>query len=144
MQLTFDLSPKRPRVNLQPHEFSQVIHGLISNACYAVLEKKKLVKGYVPEIRIQTSESRGEVRIQVRDNGKGIPQKEREKLFNPFFTTKPTSKGTGLGLYMSKEAVEYHKGRITLESQEGEYTEVTIILPAAKATEEVGVKKLAS
>ncbi|GAB2784753.1 hypothetical protein GCM10027275_31300 [Rhabdobacter roseus] len=144
VQLSFDLAARLPRVRLQPYEFSQVLHGLINNACYAVLEKSKLTKEYLPEIRIKTAEIRGEVRIQVWDNGKGIPQKEREKLFNPFFTTKPTSKGTGLGLYMSKEAVEFHKGRISLDSKEGEYTEVTIVLPAVKASEETVIKKVAT
>ncbi|WP_215238674.1 sensor histidine kinase [Dyadobacter helix] len=117
------------KVNLLPYEFSQVITNLISNACYTVLEKKKLIKDFVPEIKIGTEMVDGGIKITVRDNGKGIPLKETEQLFNPFFTTKPTSKGTGLGLFMSKDIIEYHKGRMTANSKENEYTEIEIFLP---------------
>ena len=67
--------------------------------------------------------------VRIRDNGKGIPQREAAKLFSPFFTTKPTSKGTGLGLFMAKDIVETHKGKIAIDSQEGEFTLITITLP---------------
>ena len=76
-----------------------------------------------------TETIKNKVVIRFRDNGKGIPKKEMEQMFSPFFTTKPTSKGTGLGLYMSKDIVELHRGLIEIESKEGEYAEVIIMLP---------------
>jgi signal transduction histidine kinase len=130
VKLTFSLETEPVRVSLLPYEFAQVLTNLISNACYAVVEKAKLNKAFEPEIKISTRRQEGGVCIFVRDNGKGIPQKETEQLFNPFFTTKPTSKGTGLGLYMSKDIIEYHKGRMSVTSKEGEFTEIEIFLPA--------------
>jgi signal transduction histidine kinase/ligand-binding sensor domain-containing protein len=129
VQLTFDLSQVSVRVSLLPYEFSEVIHNLINNACYAVLEKEKLVKNYVPEVSVKSSRAKDGVVIKFRDNGKGIPQKEIEQIFSPFFTTKPTSKGTGLGLYMSKDIVEYHRGKMSISSKDGEFTEIEIFLP---------------
>ena len=129
VKLDMDLDPEPVKVSLLPYEFSQVLTNLISNACYTVLEKCKLAKDFEPEVKIITSRTDKLVRITVRDNGKGIPPKEIEQLFNPFFTTKPTSKGTGLGLYMSKDIIEYHKGRMSVNSREGEFTEINIILP---------------
>ena len=129
VKLTLDLDPVPLKVSLLPYEFSQVITNLISNACYTVMEKNKLTKDFEPEVTIRTTQADSWVRIVVRDNGKGIPQKEIEQLFNPFFTTKPTSKGTGLGLYMSKDIIEYHKGRMSVNSLDGQFTEIDISLP---------------
>ncbi|KAA0993075.1 sensor histidine kinase [Dyadobacter aurulentus] len=132
VKLSFALDTEPVRVSLLPYEFAQVLHNLISNACYAVAEKAKLAKHLEPEIKITTRAAGDGVSIFLRDNGKGIPQKETEQLFNPFFTTKPTSKGTGLGLYMSKDIIEYHKGSMSVISREGEFTEVEIFLPIVK------------
>ncbi|MBE9461786.1 ATP-binding protein [Dyadobacter subterraneus] len=129
LHLDFDLYKVPVKVSLLPYEFSEVLQNLISNACYAVIEKSKIEKDYVPEVSIKTTKTRDGIRIQFRDNGKGIPQKEIEQIFSPFFTTKPTSKGTGLGLYMSKDIVEYHKGEMSINSKSGEYTIVEILLP---------------
>jgi signal transduction histidine kinase len=76
--------------------------------------------------------SKNEIILKIRDNGKGIPPRDLERLFNPFFTTKPTSEGTGLGLFMCKDIVEIHNGKIHIHSQEGQFTEVVITLPAIK------------
>jgi signal transduction histidine kinase len=125
--ITLDTMPVK--VSLLPFEFAQVITNLVSNACYALFERTKTDKVFAPEIIITTATVDGTICIRLRDNGMGIPKKETEQLFNPFFTTKPTSKGTGLGLYMSKDIIEYHKGRMSVSSKEGEFTEVEIILP---------------
>ena len=132
VQLTFELYPISVKVSLLPYEFSEVIHNLISNACYAVIEKEKLVKNYIPEVLVKTSRTKDGIIIRFRDNGKGIPQKEIEQIFSPFFTTKPTSKGTGLGLYMSKDIVEYHRGKMSINSKDGEFTEIEIFFPVVK------------
>jgi len=129
IKLTLELDPDPVKVSLLPFEFSQVLTNLISNACYTVMEKSKLTREFEPEVKIISLPSDYGVRIIVRDNGRGIPAKETEQLFNPFFTTKPTSKGTGLGLYMSKDIIEYHKGRMSINSKEGEFTEINIFLP---------------
>ncbi|MCE6990062.1 ATP-binding protein [Dyadobacter sp. CY323] len=132
VKLSFALDPTPIKVSLLPFEFAQVLTNLISNACYAVIEKTKIDKVFEPEITVSTGRSEGGISIYIRDNGKGIPVKETEQLFNPFFTTKPTSKGTGLGLYMSKDIIEYHKGRMSVKSKEGDFTEVEIYLPTVK------------
>ena len=130
VKLSLELDPEPLKVSLLPYEFSQVITNLISNACYTVMEKNKLAKeNFVPEVIISSTQTDSWVRIVVRDNGRGIPAKEIEQLFNPFFTTKPTSKGTGLGLYMSKDIIEYHKGRMSVNSLDGQFTEIDISLP---------------
>jgi len=92
-------------------------------------EKIKKVKDFKPEIRISTDYSTDEVKIIIRDNGNGIPELEQKKLFSPFFTTKPTSKGTGLGLYMNMDIIKSHKGTIEVDSKEGEYTAFIIKIP---------------
>lgn len=129
VKLTLELDSEAAKVSLLPYEFSQVLVNLISNACYTVIEKTRLVKDFEPEVKVISNLCDFGVRVAVRDNGRGIPVKETEQLFNPFFTTKPTSKGTGLGLYMSKDIIEFHKGRISADSKEGEFTQINIFLP---------------
>jgi signal transduction histidine kinase len=132
VQLNFQLYPIAVKVSLLPFEFSEVIQNLISNACYAVIEKAKITKDYVPEVSVKTLRQKDAIQIQFLDNGKGIPPKEIEQIFSPFFTTKPTSKGTGLGLYMSKDIVEYHKGKMSIHSKDGEFTMIEILLPIVR------------
>ncbi|MCF2494633.1 sensor histidine kinase [Dyadobacter chenhuakuii] len=129
VKLDLALNGNPVKVSVLPYEFAQVITNLISNACYALLEKARIDKTFEPQIIISSKLVESGVCITVRDNGKGIPAKEQEQLFNPFFTTKPTSKGTGLGLYMSKDIIEYHKGRMSVNSLEGVFTEIEIFLP---------------
>ncbi|MBU1821989.1 MAG: ATP-binding protein, partial [Bacteroidetes bacterium] len=111
---------------------SSVISNIINNAIYSMNEKKKATKkpGYKPRLTITTEADGKNVFIRFRDNGKGIPKQEMKQMFSPFFTTKPTSKGTGLGLYMSRDIIELHRGEIDIKSEEGEYVEITIRLPA--------------
>lgn len=114
-----------------PQDISRVFLNIINNACYSVHEKKKERKdGYSPVLSTKTHDMGDKVKIVIRDNGKGIPKEIQDKIFNPFFTTKPTGKGTGLGLSLSFDiVVQVHKGELQLCSEEGEFAEFTIILP---------------
>ena len=107
---------------------------LISNAFYAVDEKKKQQpEGYDPTVTVTTKKlmvsGKELVAISVSDNGNGIPQKIIDKIFQPFFTTKPTGQGTGLGLSLSYDIVKAHGGELKVETKEGEGTEFVIQLP---------------
>jgi len=102
---------------------------LLSNAFYSVIEKSKLTKGFKPEINVTTKFTDATCEIVMRDNGKGIPQTEVKNLFSPFYTTKLTSKGSGLGLYVTQDMIKTHKGNISVTSIEGYYTDFTITIP---------------
>ncbi|RAJ93164.1 signal transduction histidine kinase [Larkinella arboricola] len=130
VNLVLKLDPQPVRTRLLPYEFGQVVQHIVSNSYYTLFEKSKTVSGFMPEVQIATELENSHVRLRFRDNGKGIPSSELARLFSPFFTTKPTSKGTGLGLFMTKDIVELHKGKIEINSKEGEYTEIVMVLPA--------------
>jgi two-component system NtrC family sensor kinase len=118
------------KVNIIPQDIGRVVLNLINNAFYAVDEKKKLnPNGYQPTVSVSTSKNNGKVEISVKDNGNGIPQKVLDKIFQPFFTTKPTGQGTGLGLSLSYDIVKAHGGELKVETKEGEGSEFKIILP---------------
>jgi signal transduction histidine kinase len=109
---------------------------LINNAFYAVGEKQRQnLPGYEPTVAVSTKrslspgEGRGEVLISIKDNGNGIPQKILDKVFQPFFTTKPTGQGTGLGLSLAYDIVKAHGGEIKVQTKEGEGSEFVILLP---------------
>jgi two-component system NtrC family sensor kinase len=105
---------------------------LINNAFYAVTEKRKAnVNGYEPKVLISTKKLGDRVEIKVRDNGSGIPKKVLDKIFQPFFTTKPTGQGTGLGLSLSYDIVKAHGGELKVGSKENTGTEFIIHLPVA-------------
>jgi signal transduction histidine kinase/ligand-binding sensor domain-containing protein len=118
-------------INIIPQDIGRVILNLITNAFYAVTEKKQqLSVGYEPTVSVNTKRSNGKVEIIVADNGNGIPQKVIDKIFQPFFTTKPSGQGTGLGLSMSYEIVtKGHGGELKVETKEGEGSVFTIVLP---------------
>ncbi|RTL57585.1 MAG: tetratricopeptide repeat protein [Sphingobacteriales bacterium] len=120
------------KVNLIPQEIGRVILNLINNAFYAVSEKAKSLtpdtKGYEPTVTISTKKENDKVLIKVADNGSGIPKKVLEKIFQPFFTTKPTGQGTGLGLSLSYDIIKAHGGKIRVETKEGEGTVFIISL----------------
>ena len=123
-------------INIIPQDIGRVILNLITNAFYATSEKKKESEiDYEPTVTVSTSrslslgEGRGEVKISVKDNGPGIPQKILNKIFQPFFTTKPTGQGTGLGLSLSYDIVKAHGGELKVETKEGEGSEFIIQLP---------------
>ena len=117
-------------VNVISQDIGRVVLNLITNAFYVVAEKKKQQQeGYEPTVSVSTKRMGDSVEIRVKDNGNGIPQKILDKIFQPFFTTKPTGQGTGLGLSLSYDIVKAHGGEIKVETKENEGTEFSIILP---------------
>lgn len=118
-------------INIISHDIGSVILNLINNAFYSVQQKKsKLSMDYLADVTIRTRKSENQVRITVYDNGMGIPDHIKEKVFQPFFTTKPTGTGTGLGLSLSYDIiVKGHGGSLEIETEEGKFTEFTIVLP---------------
>jgi two-component system, NtrC family, sensor kinase len=118
-------------INIIPQDIGRVILNLITNAFYAVTEKKQQQPaGYEPTVSVRTKMIDNKVLISVTDNGNGIPKSVLDKIYQPFFTTKPTGQGTGLGLSMSYEIVtKGHGGALKVETREGEGAEFTIILP---------------
>jgi signal transduction histidine kinase len=119
------------KMNIIPQEIGRVLLNIISNAFYAVNEKRKMkANGYEPAINIVTNRSGNQVCIAVSDNGNGIPKNISDKIFQPFFTTKPTGSGTGLGLSLAYDIIKAHGGEITVATKEGEGSEFVIRLPA--------------
>ena len=118
-------------IKIVSQDIGRVILNLITNAFYAVMEKKKLQPtGYEPTVTVRTKKLDNKIIVEVKDNGTGIPQKAIDKIFQPFFTTKPTGLGTGLGLSLSYDIVtKGHGGELKVETKEGEYTAFSVILP---------------
>lgn len=117
-------------VNVIPQELGRVILNLINNALYSVDEKKKSgIEHYDPTVLVTTKKVGKSILISVSDNGNGISKMNFDKLFLPFFTTKPIGKGTGLGLSMSYDIIKAHGGELRCESEEGVSTVFTVILP---------------
>jgi signal transduction histidine kinase len=117
------------RISIVPQDIGRVILNLINNAFYAVdLKKKQIGMNYEPTVSVSTKKINEKVEIKVSDNGSGIPQKVLDKIFQPFFTTKPTGQGTGLGLSLSYDIVKAHGGEIKVETKEGERTVFSVIL----------------
>ena len=128
MKTDFDASLEK--INIIPQDIGRVILNLINNAFYAVDEKKKSgIAGYEPTVSVTTKKINDKVEIKVSDNGNGIPQKVLDKIFQPFFTTKPTGQGTGLGLSLSYDIIKAHGGEIKVEPKENEGSEFVILLP---------------
>jgi len=124
-----DFDPDIGKIDVIPQDIGRVILNLITNAFYAVTDKKKQSQnGYEPTVSVTTKKDGNLVMISVRDNGNGIPQKVLDKIFQPFFTTKPSGQGTGLGLSMSYDIVKVHGGELKVETKEGEGTEFIIQL----------------
>ena len=124
-------------INIIPQDIGRVVLNLINNAFYAVHEREKLIANshqliafpYEPTVSVSTKKVGDKVLISVRDNGPGIPQKILDKIFQPFFTTKPTGQGTGLGLSLSYDIVKAHGGELKVETKEGEGSIFIIQLP---------------
>ena len=126
-----DLDPDMGDVDVIPQDLGRVFLNMVGNACYATDEKRKAgeADGYEPTISLKTRRGEENIEIRIRDNGNGMPPHVVEKIFNPFFTTKPTGEGTGLGLAMSSDIVREHGGHIQVETEPGEFTEMIIELP---------------
>lgn len=129
---------KLEQVEVVPQEIGRVLLNFYNNAFYAVQEKAKLVPagvevgaaGYLPTVKVSTQKVGEQVKIRVQDNGTGMPESVKSKIFQPFFTTKPTGQGTGLGLSLSYDIVTRgHGGKMQVESEDGEGTEFAFILP---------------
>ena len=130
--LKTDFDPSIGKVDVMPQDIGRVILNLINNAFYAVDERKKASNGqvYEPTVSVATKRINENLEITVSDNGKGIPKKVIDKIFQPFFTTKPTGQGTGLGLSLSYDIVKAHGGDLKVETKEGKGSEFAILLPA--------------
>jgi GAF domain-containing protein len=130
-----DLDPAAGMIDLYPQEITRVFLNLISNGFYATAKRKAAGgDGFEPTLRATTKDLGNEVEIRIRDNGTGIPLDVKEKMFNPFFTTKPAGEGTGLGLSMSHDiVVKQHGGRIDVDTMPGAFTEFIITLPRMAA-----------
>ena len=132
LEKSFD--PAAGEVDLFPQEITRALLNLISNGFYAATKRKAEANGgdYEPTLAATTKNLGDSVEIRIRDNGTGIPTDVREKLFNPFFTTKPAGEGTGLGLSISHDIiVKQHAGSIEVDTQPGSFTEFRIVLPRA-------------
>src|ERR1019366_2890207 len=117
-------------INIIPQDIGRVLLNLYNNSFYAVTEKaKQQPKDYEPTVSVSSKKMGDKVVLTVKDNGNGIPQKVIDKIFQPFFTTKPTGQGTGLGLSLSYDIIKAHGGEIKVNTIEGEFTEFVIQLP---------------
>jgi signal transduction histidine kinase len=125
------LDPTVPKVLIIPQDFGRVLLNLFNNGFYAVQQKSRMgIEGYKPLVEVSTELLEKEIVIKVRDNGTGIPDSVRNKIFQPFFTTKPTGQGTGLGLSLAFDIItKGHGGTLEVNSTEGEGTEFVITIP---------------
>jgi signal transduction histidine kinase len=125
-----DFDTNLPKIAVVSQDIGRVILNLITNAFYAVNErKKKGEEGYKPTVSVLTRAVAGKTEITVKDNGAGIPDDIKNKIFQPFFTTKPTGEGTGLGLSLSYDIVKAHGGELNVKTKDGEGTEFIMVLP---------------
>ena len=135
-----NLDATLPKVNIVPHDIGRVILNIINNAFYAVNEKSAFAKassdeGYEPRVIVTSTVMDGKVEVRIKDNGNGISGPIKEKVFQPFFTTKPAGQGTGLGLSLAYDIiVKAHGGELKVESDEGDGCELIILLPLTKSS----------
>ncbi len=136
LDLQQDLDPEAGELEVIPQDLGRVFLNMVGNACYATDEKRRssFESGggdvrYMPTVSLKTRRHEDKLEVRIRDNGSGMPPDVVEKIFNPFFTTKPTGQGTGLGLAMSSDIVREHGGSIRVETEPGEFTEMIIDLP---------------
>ncbi len=130
VEIKTDFDNTIDKINMVPQDIGRVVLNLINNAFYAVNEKTKLQSAsYGPRVIVQTKKINNNIEIRVADNGNGIPQNIVDKIFQPFFTTKPTGSGTGLGLSLSYDIVKAHGGELKVESEDGKGTNFIIHIP---------------
>ena len=144
LDLQQDLDPNMGEIEVVPRDLGRVFLNMVGNACYATDEKRRALQeeakddeSYMPTLWISTRKEEERVEICIKDNGSGMPPDVIDKIFNPFFTTKPTDKGTGLGLAISNDIVRQHGGSIRVDSEAGQYTEMIIELPLVAPAIEV-------
>ena len=129
-EIRTDFDSSIGKINILPQDIGRVVLNLINNAFYAVDERaNQNIPGYEPMVIVSSKKANGRIEISVKDNGNGIPEKIKEKIFQPFFTTKPAGQGTGLGLSLSYDIIKAHGGEIRVEQKEGEGSEFIIQLP---------------
>ncbi len=149
LDLQQDFDPDVGELDVIPQELGRVFLNMVSNSCHATHEKRIAgveagngSEAYFPTVWLTTRRNEEQIEVRIRDNGNGIPDDVIDKIFNPFFTTKPTDQGTGLGLAISSDIIRQHGGAIRATSEPGEYTEMIIDLPlvmvAAVTEQEVG------
>ena len=134
LDLQQDFDPDMGELEVIPQELGRVFLNMVSNACYATDQKRRTAAGaggdpYMPTLLLTTRREEDHVEVRIRDNGSGMPPEVIEKIFNPFFTTKPANEGTGLGLAMSSDIVRKHGGAIRVESEPDRFTEMIIEMP---------------
>ena len=135
MDVHSDCDPDVGEMDAVPEEMGRVFLNLVGNACFAMDEKRRMDgqdhDSYKPALWLSTQRTSQEVVIRIRDNGTGIPPDSMDKIFNPFYTTRPSGTGVGLGLSFCSDVIRQHGGSITAESEPGEFTEMTVRLPTA-------------
>ncbi len=137
LDIQLDLDPEMGELDVISQDLGRVFLNMVSNACYATNEKRRATaetgqgNGYMPTLWLATRRGKDQAEISIKDNGSGIPPHVVDRIFNPFFTTKPTDKGTGLGLSICNDIVRQHGGTIRVESEPGQHTEMTVELPIA-------------
>ena len=135
LDIRLDLDPEMGELDVVPQDLGRVFLNMVSNACYATDEKRRAITaagqsaGYMPTLSLATRRGESRVEVCIKDNGNGMPPDIVDKIFNPFFTTKPTDKGTGLGLAICSDIVRQHGGAIHVESEPGQFTEMIVELP---------------
>ena len=122
----FDMALEK--INIIPQDIGRILINILNNAFYSINEKRLREKDYEPEILVRTQRKGNKAELKIKDNGIGIPPKIIDKIYQPFFTTKPSGEGTGLGLSLSYDIIKVHQGELKVESVEGEYAEFTIEL----------------
>ena len=133
-----ELGPDVGEIVVKPQDVGRVFLNMVGNACDATDEKRRELheggdKSYMPTLSLFTKRGEENIEVRIRDNGKGMPPDVADKIFNPFFTTKPTDRGTGLGLAISNDIVRQHGGSIEVTSEPGEFTEMVVRLPLEPA-----------
>ena len=120
-----------PLQSVVPQDLSRAVLNVMNNACYAVWEKSQTgLKDYKPSVSVKVARQGNELAISITDNGTGMSEEVKQRLFDTFFTTKPTGQGTGLGMYITRKIIEEkHQGRIEFDSEHGRFTTFTLIIP---------------
>ena len=137
-----DLDDSIGEISAVPRDLGRVFINVVTNACHALTEKGETDESFQPVLRLETRKTDEEIRVTIRDNGTGMTPEVMGKVFNPFFTTKDTDKGTGLGMSLSYDIIRQHGGTIAPASVTGEYTEMEIRIPAVNAGDGEGTAEV--